>query len=123
MSARLVCPSCAGDYPDEERFCPSCGMPLVYADREQGPVSEPRRRARKIDPQYTEGRLVKIARAENRAQAEFISGMLLEEGIPCIERQTGGIVAPYAPELTARDLLVHESAVQAAREALAWEGK
>ena len=27
----LVCPSCASTHSLDERFCPSCGMPLVYA--------------------------------------------------------------------------------------------
>ena len=36
---------------------------------------------------------MKVARAENRIQAEFIEGLLLEEGIPCV---LSGLIAGYA---------------------------
>jgi hypothetical protein len=49
--------------------------------------------------------------------------MLLEEGIPSVLRGSGGVVAPYAPMLGARDVLVPESGAEAAREALAWDGR
>jgi len=96
-------------------------MPLIYAvDAGQtgGPTSERRTRAQKIKPQYSEGRLVQVARAENLAQAEFIAGLLLEEGIPSMLR---GSIAGYAPVVGTREVLVPESGAQAAREALAWE--
>jgi len=116
----LVCPSCARPGDGSERFCAACGMPLVYADGEaarQTPIGERREIARKIKPQYTEGKLVKIAHAENRIEAEFIEGLLLEEGIPCV---LSGLIAGYAPVVDPRDVLVPESGAQAAREALAW---
>jgi hypothetical protein len=119
----LICPNCARAYPPSERFCEDCGMPLVHAGGRQPAASERQRRARKIKPQYAEGGLVKVARAENLAQAEFIAGMLLEEGIPSVLRGSGGVVAPYAPMLGPRDVLVPESGAEAAREALAWEGR
>ena len=31
MSEPLACPLCATTHSLDERFCPSCGMPLVYA--------------------------------------------------------------------------------------------
>jgi hypothetical protein len=98
-------------------------MPLVHVGAAEGQASERRRRARKIKPQYAEGELVAVARAENLAQAEFIAGMLLEEGIPSVLRGSGGVVAPYAPMAGGRDVLVPESGAEAAREALAWEGR
>jgi hypothetical protein len=119
----LVCPGCARPHPPSERFCEACGMPLVHPGGGQSPTSERQQRARKIKPQYAEGRLVQVARAENLAQAEFIAGMLLEEGIPSVLRGSGVIVAPYAPALGPRDVLVPESGAEAAREALAWEGR
>ena len=118
----LVCPSCGSIHPRSERFCESCGMPLVHADGAEPAASERQRRARKIKPQYADGRLVKVARAENLSQAEFIAGMLLEEGIPSVLRSSGGVVAPYAPMLGSRDVLVPESGAEAAREALEWNG-
>ena len=39
-------------------------------------------RARKIKPQLTEGPLVQVAWGRNQAEAEFIQGLLLEEGVP-----------------------------------------
>jgi hypothetical protein len=114
----LVCPDCARSYPDSERFCAACGMPLVYAPGlESSPVGERERKARKIKPQYTEGALVQVARAENLAQAELLQGMLLEEGIPSMLR---GSIAGYAPVIGTREILVPESGAEAAREALKW---
>jgi hypothetical protein len=114
----LVCPGCARTYPRRERFCETCGMPLVYVSSATPPDSARRRKARKIKPQYAEGALVKIARAQNQIEAEFIEGLLLEEGIPCLQ---SGLIAGYAPVVGTRDILVPESGAQAAREALAWD--
>jgi len=93
-------------------------MPLVNPEGPQRKASERQQRARKIKPQYAEGELVKVARAENQIQAEFIEGMLLEEGIPCV---LSALIAGYAPVVGARDILVPQSGAEAAREALAWE--
>lgn len=114
----LICPSCGLEHPPSERFCTSCGMPLVYPAGEggaEGLTGERQQVARKIKPQYAEGPLVKIARAENLVQAEFIAGLLLEEGIPSMLR---GSIAGYAPVVGGRDILVPESGAEAAREAL-----
>lgn len=118
----LICPTCARTHPPSERFCEACGMPLVHPRGGEPATSERQQRARKIKPQYADGALVKVARAENLAQAEFIAGMLLEEGIPSVLRGSG-VVAPYAPMLGSRDVLVPESGAEAAREALTWEGR
>src|SRR5436190_13367018 len=84
----LACPRCARTYPLEERFCAECGMPLVYVGRgEEEPITEAHERARKIKPQYTGGRQVPVARARNQAEAELIQGILLEEGIPSVQRR------------------------------------
>ena len=120
---QLVCPTCARAYPPSERFCESCSMPLVHsagADRSDiGPeASERRRTARKIKPQYAQGPLVQVARAGSQPEAEFIAGLLLEEGIPSVQRDS---IGGYGPLAGVREVLVPESAAQAAREALAWE--
>ena len=114
----LVCPGCARTYPRDERFCEGCGMPLVYVPGLKHHATERQRKARKIKPQYAQGELVKVARAENRIQAEFIEGLLLEEGIPCV---LSALIAGYAPVVDPRDVMVPQSGAQAAREALAWE--
>ncbi len=114
----IVCPSCARAHPPSERFCAACGMPLVHPGGVEQPASERQRRARKIKPEYAEGPLVKVARAETQYQAEFIAGLLLEEGIPSVLSAT---IAGYTPMLDPRDVLVPESGAEAAREALKWE--
>lgn len=116
----LICPSCGADYPRTERFCADCEMPLVYLPgSERGPASERRRKARKIKPQYTEGRLVKVARAGNQPEAELIEALLLEQGIPSMSRRAGGFDVPDFLAAGPRDVLVPEAGAQAAREALA----
>jgi hypothetical protein len=118
----LVCPGCAREHPPSERFCTACGMPLVHmsGDGEAVP-SERRQRARKIKPQYSEGKLVKIATAQNGAEAEMIQGLLLEEGIPSMARRAPGADVPDFLVAGRRDILVPESGAEAAEEALAWE--
>jgi hypothetical protein len=108
----IVCPSCARAHPPSERFCEACGMPLVHSGGAEQRPSERRRKARKIKPQYTEGELVQVAHTETRPEAEFIAGLLLEEGIPCLLRSS---IAGYSPVIDPRDVLVPESAAEAAR--------
>ncbi len=115
---RLVCPTCARAHPPSERFCEACGMPLVHATGAEQEASERRRRARKIKPQYAEGPLVEVARVGSQPEAEFIAGLLLEEGIPSMQRDS---IGGHGPLAGAREVLVPESGAQAAREALAWE--
>src|ERR1700683_2306954 len=118
----LVCPGCEREHPPSERFCVACGMPLVHAPGIELRASERQRRARKIKPQYSEGKLVKIAAAQNGAEAEMIQGLLLEEGIPSVQRRAGGADVPDFLAAGRRDILVPESGAEAAREALVWEG-
>jgi zinc-ribbon domain/Putative prokaryotic signal transducing protein len=117
----LVCPSCGRKHPPSERFCASCGMPLVHpagADDPEQPAGERRELARKIKPQYSEGRLVKVAYAQNQPEAELIQGLLLEEGIPSMTRRAPGFDVPDFLAAGPRHILVPESGVEAAREAL-----
>ena len=119
MSDPLVCPRCAESHPLEERFCRICGMPLVYGEMEI--ADEPtdlEARARKIKPQLAEGDLVRVAGAGNQAEAEFMQGLLLEEGIPSILRRTRGFDVPDFLAAGPRDLMVPQSGARAAREAL-----
>jgi hypothetical protein len=114
----IVCPTCARAHLPSERFCETCGMPLVHPTGSEHTASERQQTARKIKPQYAEGELVKVARAENQPEAEFIAGLLLEEGIPCLLRNS---IAGYSPVIGPRDIMVPESGAEAAREALKWE--
>jgi hypothetical protein len=115
-----MCPACAATYPLEERFCSLCGMPLVYAgtQRRAGPRTERHERARKIRPQYAEGELVGIARGRNQAEAEFIQGLLLEEGVPSLVRRSRGFDVPDYLAAGPRDVLVPASGAATAREVL-----
>ncbi len=109
----LACPTCARRFSLEERFCPDDGMPLVYvgADGEE-PVTEARERARRIKPQYTEGELVKVAGGRNLAEAELVQGILLDQGIPSVQRRTRGFDVPDFLAAGPRDILVPEAAAQ-----------
>jgi hypothetical protein len=114
----LVCPSCHTSADGEARFCPSCGMPLVLADATAPPLTERRERARKVSPQYAEGRLVKVGWARNQAEAELIAGMLLEEGVPSVVRRSGGFDVPDFLAAGPRDILVAASGEDVARDLL-----
>ena len=121
MSAEpLVCPSCASTHSLDERFCPKCGMPLVYAGSTgvDQPITERHERARKVKPQYTEGDLVRVAGARNQAEAELIQGLLLEEGVPSMLRRTRGFDVPDMLAAGPRDVMVPQSGAHAAREVL-----
>jgi Putative prokaryotic signal transducing protein len=95
-------------------------MPLVQPGREplEEPLSEAHGRARKIEPRYTEGRLVRVAGGRNQAEAELIQGLLLEEGIPSMLRRTAGFDVPDFLAAGPRDVLVPEAGSEAARELL-----
>src|SRR5947207_12085799 len=117
-SEPLMCPGCATPYPLEERFCSRCGMPLVYSGADSAPESERRERARKIRPQYVEGDLVGVARGRNQAEAEFIQGLLLEEGVPSLLRRSRGFDVPDYLAAGPRDVLVPASGAATARDVL-----
>ncbi len=102
----IVCPTCARAYAPSERFCEACGMPLVHPTRRRARGQRAPATARKIKPQYAEGALVKVARAKNQPEAEFIAGLLLEEGIPCLLRNS---IGGYSPMIGPREILVPES--------------
>jgi len=116
----LVCPSCGIRYGSEERFCGRCRLPLTFegGPDAEAPVSERHRQARKIKPQLSEGRLVRVAGARNQAEGEFIQALLLEEGVPSVLRRSPGFDVPDFLAAGPRDVLVPESGVITAREVL-----
>jgi hypothetical protein len=117
VEGSIVCPKCGRAHAPSERFCEACGMPLVYEPGAESETTELQRRARKIKPEYADGPLVKVALADSQPQAEFIAGLLLEEGIPCLLRNS---IGGYSPIIGPREVMVPESGAQAAREALRW---
>jgi hypothetical protein len=116
----LVCPSCGAEHDAAERFCRDCGMPLVHAPGEAGPVKGGalHDRARKVRPQYAEGPLVKVASARHQAEAEMLEGILLDQGVPALVRRSGGFDVPDFLASGPRDILVPASGAEVAREAL-----
>jgi hypothetical protein len=120
-AAALVCPGCGSEFSTRERFCPRCRLPLALAetsDAELTTVSPRHERARKIKPQLAEGRLIRVASAQNQAEAEFIQGLLLEEGVPSLLRRSAGFDVPDFLAAGPRDILVPLSGVDTAREVL-----
>ena len=92
-------------------------MPLA-GETLDTPLSEAHDRARKIDPRYSEGELVRVAGANNQAEAELIQGLLLEEGVPSVLRRTRGFDVPDFLAAGPRDVLVPEAGAEIARELL-----
>jgi Putative prokaryotic signal transducing protein len=97
-------------------------MPLVHPPEEHTEVGERHQRARKIKPQLAAGEPVSVARASNQAEAELISGLLLEEGVPSLIRRTAGFDVPDFLAAGPRDILVPQAAEDAARELLSAAG-
>jgi hypothetical protein len=75
-------------------------------------------RARKINPAYAEGELVKVGWAGNQAEAELIQGLLLENGIPSTLRRSRGFDVPDFLAAGPRDIFVAAAGVEVARELL-----
>jgi hypothetical protein len=121
MSRTLICASCAAPHEPSERFCADCGMPLVHAPEVAAAAPAPtaaQERARKVQARYADGPLVRVAAARNQSEAEFLQGMLLEEGIPSLLRRSGGFDVPDFLAAGPRDVLVPQSGAIAARETL-----
>jgi hypothetical protein len=121
MSEALVCTACATPHPSSERFCPDCGLPLVHAPEVVAAapaLTSAQQRARKVQARYADGPLVRVAAARHQSEAEFLQGLLLEEGIPSLLRRSGGFDVPDFLAAGPRDILVPQSGALAAREAL-----
>jgi hypothetical protein len=94
-------------------------MPLVAAEADDEAPDEAHERARKVKPQYLGGELVKVAFTRNLAEAQLVQGMLLEEGIPSVERRSRGFDVPDFLAGGPRDILVPQAGEEAARQLLA----
>ena len=79
---------------------------------------ELRQRARKVDPRYREGPLVVVTAARNLTEAEFVQGLLLEEGVPSMLRRSAGFDVPDFLAAGPRDVLVPQAGAETAREVL-----
>ena len=61
---------------------------------------------------------MRVAGGRNQAEAEFIQGLLLEEGVPSLLRRTRGFDVPDFLAAGPRDVLVPASGAPTAREVL-----
>src|SRR3954447_11007219 len=105
----LVCPACSTGHTQDERFCSRCGTPLVHAGAGVHTPTEAQERARKIQPRYAQGALVRVVGARNQAEGELLQGLLLEEGVPSLMRRSGGFDVPDFLASGPRDILVPAS--------------
>jgi hypothetical protein len=64
------------------------------------------------------GKLVKVAYAQQQAEAEMIQGLLSEHGIPSMLRRAAGFDVPDFLTAGPREVLVAEEVVERAREVL-----
>jgi Putative prokaryotic signal transducing protein len=64
------------------------------------------------------GKLVKVAYAQQQAEAEMIQGLLAEHGIPSMLRRAAGWDVPDFLAAGPREVLVAEELAQQAREVL-----
>jgi hypothetical protein len=64
------------------------------------------------------GKLVKVAYAQNQAEAEMIQGLLSEHGIPSMLKRAAGFDVPDFLAAGPRQVLVAEEIVARAREVL-----
>jgi Putative prokaryotic signal transducing protein len=67
-------------------------------------------------PHPGSGDLVKVARAENEAEAEFLHGLLQGEGVPSLLRRTPSADVPEFLAAGARDVLVSAADADVARD-------
>src|SRR3954464_6154372 len=69
-------------------------------------------------PQPAQDEVVKVVRAHDQAEAEFLQGLLAAEGVPSGVRRAPGFDVPDFLAAGPRDLLVVAAQVQTARDAL-----
>ncbi len=61
---------------------------------------------------------MRVAGGRNQAEAEFIQGMLLEEGVPSILRRSAGFDVPDFLAAGPRDVMVPQAGAGVAKEVL-----
>jgi hypothetical protein len=71
-----------------------------------------------IAPPAAEGSLIRVASAQNQAEAELLQGLLLNAGVPSVLRRTRGFDVPDFLAAGPRDVLVAAASLAVAREVL-----
>jgi Putative prokaryotic signal transducing protein len=66
----------------------------------------------------SKGKLIKVAYAQQQAEAEMIQGLLSEHGIPSMLRRAAGFDVPDFLAAGPREVLVAEEMEEQAREVL-----
>lgn len=66
----------------------------------------------------SKGKLIKVAYAQNQAEAEMIQGLLSEHGIPSMLKRAAGFDVPDFLAAGPRQVLVAEEIATQAREVL-----
>jgi Putative prokaryotic signal transducing protein len=66
----------------------------------------------------SEGKLIKVAYAQQQAEAEMIQGLLSEHGIPSMLRRAAGFDVPDFLAAGPREVLVAEELAEQARDVL-----
>jgi len=66
----------------------------------------------------SKGRLVKVAYAQQQAEAEMIQGLLSEDGIPSMLRRAAGFDVPDFLAAGPREVLVAEELAEQAQDVL-----
>lgn len=74
-----------------------------------------------IDPRYTGGRLIRIVQARNPTEAQLMQSVLLDAGIPSIDRPTRAFDILDLLAVGPRDILVSANAADEARSLLGVE--
>jgi hypothetical protein len=70
----------------------------------------------------SKGKLIKVAYAQQQAEAEMIQGLLSEHGIPSMLRRAAGFDVPDFLAAGPREVLVAEEIAEQAREVLEGTG-
>lgn len=74
-----------------------------------------------VDPRYVGGKLVKVIQARNPTEAQLMQGVLLDAGIPSIDRATRAFDILDLLAVGPRDILVSAAALEDARALLGVE--
>lgn len=70
----------------------------------------------------SKGKLIKVAYAQQQAEAEMIQGLLSEHGIPSMLRRAAGFDVPDFLAAGPREVLVAEELAEQARDVLEGTG-
>ena len=118
---RSCAPACGAGGGLDERFCPRCGSPLVFAPGVAGAArarTRPRRAPARCTRPTRRASSCGSRPRSNQPEAELLQGLLLDAGVPSLVRRSGGFDVPDFLAAGPRDMLVPRGGEAAAREVL-----